>query len=295
MPGHVRRRAAMICTLALAMVCVHRAKEQAALLFCAAVGVSQSETHLLLKKNHKMVELFHKRLDKARADYVMEVQKNMTFGGSMQWSDVEVDEANFGKARVPVPRGHRRNLSLMWENWLGLVERGNPESLVLKRLPTAYTVARAPGPGPIKSTDWASIAEEYVVGRNIILHSDSARAYKKPMPGVIHDAVVHQKKKVILNGKGAWMQPHYTKRITHKLPNGQTVQVLAGTQIIDRAWRFIRKHLNGRHGVPGTESTANRIRSAQWCYWHKETDRWEATGKMLTKLRDLDSARENMA
>jgi hypothetical protein len=53
------------------------------------------------------------------------------------------------------------------------------------------------------------------------------------LPGVIHDNVVHKKKRVLINGKQTWVRPHYTKLCTHDLPNGKKIRVKAGTQVID--------------------------------------------------------------
>eukprot|EP00969_Alexandrium_andersonii_P001636 71710-Alexandrium_andersonii.AAC.1 len=61
----------------------------------------------------------------------------------------------------------------------------------------------------------------------------------------------------------------------------------AGTQTIDRAWRFIRDHMIGRAGKPGSARAEQRIRSAQWCYWNRETDKWARTGEMLSALREM--------
>ena len=77
-------------------------------------------------------------------------------------------------------------------------------------------------------------------GRNVILHTDGARSYKLKIQGVLHDNVVHKKKKVTVKGKTAWVKPHYTRICSHALPDGQTTKVVAGTQIIDRFWQHVR-------------------------------------------------------
>ena len=46
------------------------------------------------------------------------------------------------------------------------------------------------------------------------------RAYSKPIEGVLHTKVIHQKKKV--NGK--WVKPHFTKKMTLKTPRGPSDQ-----------------------------------------------------------------------
>ncbi len=54
---------------------------------------------------------------------------------------------------------------------------------------------RAPGPGPIRKRDWAPLARRHLEGKKVILHTDGARAYTLKVPGVLHDNVVHMKKK----------------------------------------------------------------------------------------------------
>ena len=71
----------------------------------------------------------------------------------------------------------------------------------------------------------------------VVLHTDSAKSYKLnfKLSGVIHDAVVHCKKRVKVKGKMQWLKPRYTRVVKHKLPGGKKLAVKAGTQHIDRA------------------------------------------------------------
>jgi len=98
---------------------------------------------------------------------------------------------------------------------------------------------------------------------------------------VVHDRVVHSKKRVKRGGKWVWLKPKFSKRVTHTLPNGSKLVVKAGTQIIDRAWQFIKRHIGSRTFKPRSPALAARVRSAQWCYWNKGKDQWRATGDML--------------
>ena len=41
------------------------------------------------------------------------------------------------------------------------------------------------------------------------------------LPGVLHDSVVHQKKRVKKNGKWEWTKPNFVKMKVHKLPGGR--------------------------------------------------------------------------
>ena len=124
-------------------------------------------------------------------------EKDIVYG---EWKDVEADEVDLGKGLVDAPVCP--GMSIRWEQWGGLVERGRPSSLRLFRLSPKLTGPRAPGPGPISKHDWKPIAAKYLAGKGVILHTDGARAYKMKIPNVIHCNVVHQKKKKkIVNGK----------------------------------------------------------------------------------------------
>ena len=80
-----------------------------------------------------------------------------------------------------------------WEQWLGLVERGKPDTLVLKRMNAAETLGRPPGPGPIQKAQWQPVAEEMLIGRSVILHTDSVKAYSSVKGDrFLHDNVVRK-------------------------------------------------------------------------------------------------------
>ena len=100
---------------------------------------------------------------------------------------------DLGKELLPIKN---TNQVVTWEQWGGIIERGNPKSLVLQRLNPQKTKKRAPGPGPIRKRDWKPMAKKYLAGRKVILHTDGARSYKMVVDGVMHDNVVHQNKKI---------------------------------------------------------------------------------------------------
>ena len=89
----------------------------------------------------------------------------------------------------------------VWEQWAGIVQRDAPGSLTLTRLRTDATKHSAPGPGAIKKTAWVPMANQWLKGRRILLHTDSARSHTcTPINGVIHDNVTHKKKRVVKGG-----------------------------------------------------------------------------------------------
>ena len=118
---------------------------------------------------------------------------------------------------------------VLWFNFLGMISRGRLDNLMLFRLPDRTTLKRSPGPGPIRLKDWRPYAKRLLSQRRVILHSDSARAYKHPIQRVPHVSVVHCKKKI----ENKWVPPHYVKYTSVELPDGQRLRVVGGTQYLD--------------------------------------------------------------
>ena len=153
----------------------------------------------------------------------------------------------------------------------------------LVRLKPQITKRRAPGPGAIRKAEWKPIANRWLQDTCVILHSDSARSYKSKISGVLHDAVVHQKKKVKINGKWVWKLPKYVTMKTHKLPSGRKIKTKAGTQVIDRAWRFLKDRVKvNQNSKSDSANIRAKIRSAQHEYWCRGKDMWSCTGNLLT-------------
>ena len=255
---------------------------QAAILCCAVAGVPNSAASLILNVQDKVVDRIYQNNDVARARHVKMKEPKIAFGGVNAWADVEADEVDLGKEEVEKPVDPQK--AIQWEQWGGIVERGRPSTMILNRLKPALTKKRAPGPGAIRRRDWEPIARKHLSGRRVILHTDGARAYKVRLPDVIHDNVVHKKKRVVVNGKKVWIKPHYTKVFKHKLPSGKTISVKGGTQIIDRFWGQVRTSLRYISRKPSSKLLERKLRSAQWAYWHQRQNLWKATAAMLQDL-----------
>ena len=118
------------------------------------------------------------------------------------------------------------------------------------------------------------MAKRYLEGRRVILHTDKARSYQLRVKGVLHDMVIHKKRRVKRNGKTFLARPKYVKLKTHRLPGGQKRRVKAGTQIIDRVWQSLKKHLGNSSAQPGSAALSAKLREAQWRYWHQNEDLW---------------------
>ena len=265
----------------------HSLQMQSAALLLRLCSVPLSVIHLVTHINHKAIEKMSRSLALIRKSHVLKVEKPITFGGAPRaWRDVEVDEATFDKKTLEPwevsDADQNAGKNTLWEQWGGLVQRGCPKTLVLVKLNPAVTVPRAPGPGAMRKIDWKPLAHKYLKNRRVILHSDSARSYRMKVPGMLHDAVIHQKKRVKRAGKWVWKKPTFVKVSSHKLPDGRTIKTKAGTQIIDRAWRFIKERLRrNQRAKAGSSLLALQIRSAQWEYWHRNEDLWACTGALL--------------
>ena len=176
--------------------------------------------------------------------------------------DVEADECTLGK----FPSGDPEH-PVAWISYVGLVKRGEPGSLKLIQMPIRKSKERAPGPGPITLQLWRPLAKKYLEGRSLILHTDSARAYKETIPSVKHTSVVHQKKKI----KGKWIHPKFVETHKIRLPGGRCLCVRSGTQTIDGFWAHLKKQVMRCH-VRNPEVVDQYVRLAQFLYWSQGND-----------------------
>ena len=144
---------------------------QTAILYNLCIGISKVHTHQQLGISHATIERCGLRFEQHIEKQVVHRQEAIKLGEGMHWADVECDEVTLSRRHVDADH-------VVWAQYLGLVQRSRPESLILVRLPDRTTGIRAPGPGPLRKRDWEPIFNRYIRGRNIILHTDSARAYE---------------------------------------------------------------------------------------------------------------------
>ena len=130
-------------------------------------------------------------------------------GKGTKWTEIEADEAVFDKCLIAAEDVSHPSRTMKWDQWLGMVPRGKPSSLVLFRLRSLTTHKRAPAPGAVRKDDWVKIANAWLKDRSIILHTDSARSYRTKIRGVLHDAVIHQ-------GKWVWKSPTFVRLAKHR-------------------------------------------------------------------------------
>jgi hypothetical protein len=151
-------------------------------------NLANSTIHRLLHVNHKAIEDIGRRLCVLRKDYVEQKEKEIQFGDGASLKDIEADETTFDKkdvsALVTLDDAAK---PIEWEQWLGVVQRWKPETLVLHRLKPPRTVQRAPGPGAVRKVECRPFAQRWLQDRKVILHTDSAKSYRLRLPGVLHD------------------------------------------------------------------------------------------------------------
>ena len=128
------------------------------------------------------------------------------------------------------------------------------------------------------------MANKWLKDKHVILHTDAAKSYKCQIRGVVHDKVVHCKKKVKTNGTWKWQMPNYVRLVHHKVPGQKAlVRCKAGTQVIDRAWRFLKERLQiNQASRVGSAALRAKLRSAQYEYWYRNRDLWLATGSLCS-------------
>ena len=232
-----------------------------------------SASHMMTGIPSATIERFFDKIRLHLASYVTLKQDEVLLSDDGFWSDVEVDEVTLTK----MDDGSDKK-PMSWVQYLGIVRPGHPATLILVPLPVRTTVRRAPGPGPILKSVWQEIANKYVQDKgNIIIHTDSARAYKKVIPGTAHTAVVHQVKKV----QGVWVQPAFVRTETVDLPDGSKLRVKAGTQLIDGVWRIIRRDIRDSLRHSRLELVDKLVRVSQWRYWNQDRDLYTAMAKTM--------------
>ena len=199
--------------------------------------IPSSSIHLQHNIPHATIERYIARVRAHITTWVKETQSEIIGSDDKDIPDVEVDECTVAK----FPSGKSR-APMSWIGYIGLVSRGFPSSLVLEALPSKNTTVRAPGPGPISSAVWQPIASRWLEHGNLVMHTDSARAYKAPIAGVHHTTVVHQLKKV----EGRWIPPTFSSTINFDIAKGYRKKFKSGTQTIDRFWTHLRREFRRR-------------------------------------------------
>eukprot|EP00971_Amphidinium_carterae_P090936 1799857-Amphidinium_carterae.1 len=89
------------------------------------------------------------------------------------YPDIECDEVTVAKRTL---EGER----VEWTQYWGVMRRGSPSTLKLVKMPSRVTPRRAPGPGPIQLQVWAELAQQYIMGEEVVYHTCRQCASVRP-------------------------------------------------------------------------------------------------------------------
>ena len=241
--------------------------------------ILSSSIHLQYNIPHATIERYVARIRAHITTWVKETQFEIRFIDDKNIPEDEVDECTVAK----FPSGNQR-APMSWIGYIGLLRRGfsffskTPPSLALEALPVKNTAARAPGPGPISPAVWQPIASRCLEHGNLVMHTDSARAYKAPIAGVHHTTVIHQLKKI----EGRWVPPTFST-INIDTAKGYKKKFKSGAQTIDRFWTHLRRELR-RRPSNRPEVVEQHARMAQYKYWSSGCDPLEFFAKTMPKV-----------
>eukprot|EP00971_Amphidinium_carterae_P037471 736828-Amphidinium_carterae.2 len=171
----------------------HRAADlhmQAAAVLCATVGISASQCHMLTRADHKLVERVYGSLRSVVAAKVVELQASINLNSL--WSGLTV-------RLTRSPSAKRRRVKA-WSSGPSIWASCGGDEGSHHHCPT---IARAPGPRPLRTEEWLDVGRPLLEDKRIILHTDSAKVYVSVFKTMRHTRVVHMKKKV----DGKWLQP----------------------------------------------------------------------------------------
>ena len=172
---------------------------------------------------------------------------------------IEADESCFGKwSEIDEETGER---VYKWYVWLGVVQRGNLESLWLT--PVGVTESRGePRVPPLSCETWSSVvAEIFDKDTNAVLMTDSAAAYREvggPADGVVEKHAVN-------HSDHEWAR---SIDVLKDVDSGRRGPAMAGTQLLDHEWSLLKRELPVTGVSIRTEGGLARmesyIRAAQW-------------------------------
>eukprot|EP00439_Symbiodinium_sp_Y106_P038644 s6033_g4.t1 len=96
--------------------------------------------------------------------------------------------------------------------------------------------------GAVRKVEWKPLADKHLKGRAVVFHTDSAKSFQLRVQGIVHDNVVHAKKRVKINGKFVWKAPTYMSRFSldswphDTIPEGEITWTAADWGGMDDRW-----------------------------------------------------------
>ena len=235
---------------------------QAAMMMLLLNHVPHAAIHRLLQSNHEAIEDMQKRLYTTSVPLGFSKRRRTFASASLtEWSKVSRCSGTMVRHHSARPAFYFGTSPPYTTTWQG----------------------QSSGPGPVRKVEWKPLAQKWLQGRQIILHTDSAKSYKLQVPDVLRDRVVHKKKRVKVGTKFRWIAPKYVEMQRRKVPGSKKViKCKSGTQFIDRCWKFLKERLNiNQHTRVGSQFLKLQLRSAQYEYWRRGQDLWIDTGVLV--------------
>eukprot|EP00971_Amphidinium_carterae_P352040 6492397-Amphidinium_carterae.1 len=123
------------------------------------LGVQQNHCDMQLGCNHKAVERVYAALRHEVACKVRHDQQHIDLNPTDSWTEVEVDEVTLRKVHL--------DGGVSWVEYIGFIRRGFPETLIVVPMEPRVTKRRAPGAGPLRTSEWIKIGTRFLSGKRI--------------------------------------------------------------------------------------------------------------------------------
>jgi hypothetical protein len=279
-------------------------QQQVGVLWCFTQDMHVDLTVKTTKIGHNSVMELYRHFVNLISRFQEGENNNLLLGG--QGIQVEADECAF--RCIPCIDAHNRPVTT-WIRLFGMCQRGSTR-MFLAALPDRDVGGAGQGGGGALSIEELKHvlrinSDEPRLRRESILHTDSAKAYKHVGPmrwgdmqilggpferdpdflihEYVHTNVTHKRK--------AGVNMQYVKQYPVEFANGETRQVLGGTQRVDGYWSALRKFVGRRSVNTGFAGTRERdwlhalMRVHQWNNWNLHKCRFKLLGKVFTQWR----------
>ena len=274
-------------------------------LLCQGKGIEEAAAAAEIDLGSSGMDIYRRFVD--TVSHFMQIENDACQIGG-EGVQCEADEVAL---RCVAGTNEEGEAGVWWLRYFGLARRGSSRML-LYILPDRF--AKAAGQGGGGALTVAELKEVLRIGSEkpallpkSILHTDSAKAYKRVGPmrwsqrGALHEkfedgsdfAELKYTHTNVTHKKKPGQPVKYVEQFTVELPDGTSKEVLGGTEKVDGFWATLRR-LIGRKGVNtgARDKTAKRdwfhknVRVAQWLYWFADDDRFKRFASYVQQSRE---------